>query len=68
MIDLLDEYKELIVFVFICILFSIIISTPVIYWSGKVRSEYLLQEKQMLIPWYKSAFLPNTIFIDVKIK
>ena len=46
------------------ILLSALIASPFMYLEGSAKSEYLRGAKGIEMAWYRSVFLPDTVFID----
>lgn len=45
-----------------------IVSLPYAYFSGASRAEYLKAEKGIAMNWYSASWLPESVFIDAKVR
>ena len=70
----MHDFQEFIVFMTLGILALFFVLgvfiTPIMYLDGTAKSEWLLKEQGIESPWYRAAFLPETIFTkaDITIK
>jgi len=65
--DFLEFLAVCFAFVLGVIVFVVVLASPFAYIEGTAKSEYLLQQKGVDIPWYKAVFLPDTVYLDAKV-